>query len=617
MASSPRRPVRIANCSGYKNDPAWRMYEQASLGDVDFITGDYLAEMNMAESAEAYSAGQHEGFEATAFEGISQSLEILARKGTKVVINGGSLNPAGLAKKIHDLAKKRGLQLKIGYVSGDDLMTHFGPDLASMHENMPKHLDSANPNIHLQANTFSFLEQKSIPIVLANAYLGARAIVEGLRQGTNIIICGRVADASPVIGAAWYWHSWSSINYDSLAGALIAGHLIECSAYVTGGNFSGFTEHDLEAFLDPGFPITEIDADGSCIITKHENTGGMITTDTVTCQLLYEIQGNMYLNSDVTACLDHISILEISKNRVKVSGVTGAPPPPTTKAAIFYHGGYQSQIIVNATGYGTNKKWILFEKQVRRQLQLIGVENDFDLLEFQIVGVPETNPSSQLRSTTYCRIISEAADPDTLTFLLKAFSNISLQHFSGFHFALDIRTASPRQFLAYYPALYPQDKLEEKINLIEENGIIQSIAVGNPPAYAPLERRANSNTSNLIPLTSFGPTKRIRLGDIALARSGDKGANLNCGIFVRKDIMWPWLQNYLSREMMMQLIGDDWKDGYFLERVEFPKIRAVHFVIYGILGRGVSSSSRLDNLGKAFADYIRDKWVDVPESILL
>lgn len=194
-------------------------------------------------------------------------------------------------------------------------MAQFGSDLASMRENMPKHLDSANSDIHPQANTFSFLEKESIPIVLASAYLGARAIVEGLRQGADIIICGRVADASPVIGAAWYWHSWSATDYDSLAGALVAGHLIECSAYVTGGNYAGFTEHDLDTFIDPGFPIAEIDTDGSCIITKHEPTGGMITADTVTCQLLYEIQGNIYLNSDVAACLDHISIVEVARNR--------------------------------------------------------------------------------------------------------------------------------------------------------------------------------------------------------------------------------------------------------------------------------------------------------------
>lgn len=194
-------------------------------------------------------------------------------------------------------------------------MPDLGPDLASMHNNLPRHLDSSNSNVHLQPNTFSFLKKDSIPIVSASAYLGARAITEGLQQGADIIICGRVADASPVIGAARYWHSWADTEYDSLAGALVAGHLIECSAYVTGGNFSGFTEYDQDIFLDPGFPIAEIDADGTCVITKHDNTGGLINTDTVTCQLLYEIQGNIYLNSDVKAYLDDVSIIQMGENR--------------------------------------------------------------------------------------------------------------------------------------------------------------------------------------------------------------------------------------------------------------------------------------------------------------
>lgn len=210
-------------------------------------------------------------------------------------------------------AKAKGLKLKIGWVSGDDLRVTLGSDLSALSEK-PKHLDSPNADVHLQSNTFSFLDKKT-PIVFASAYLGARAIVAGLRQGADIIVCGRVADASPVIAAAWYWHDWDADNYDALGGALVAGHLIECSAYVTGGNFSGFTEHDLDIFVDPPFPIAEIESDGSCTITKHDGTGGMITEETVTCQLLYEIQGSIYLNSDVKACLDNIAIIQTAPNR--------------------------------------------------------------------------------------------------------------------------------------------------------------------------------------------------------------------------------------------------------------------------------------------------------------
>lgn len=213
--------------------------------------------------------------------------------------------------QIHD----RGLNLKVAYVEGDNVLPKLDAHLSGRSKSLPKHLDSPNKNVILSPDTISFAESENKQVVSANAYTGARAILKGLQLGADIIICGRVADASPVIGAAWYWHSWSDTEYDFLAGSLIAGHLIECSCYVTGANFSGFTEYPQEHFVNPGFPIAEIDADGSCVITKHEGTDGLINEDTVRCQLLYELQGNMYLNSDVKAYLDNVTVRLVGKDR--------------------------------------------------------------------------------------------------------------------------------------------------------------------------------------------------------------------------------------------------------------------------------------------------------------
>lgn len=214
--------------------------------------------------------------------------------------------------------REKKLDLKVAFVSGDDLLPVLGNDLASLKQNIPPHLDSDNPDVKLPWNILG-PESSSVPLVSANAYLGARAIVQGLRIGADIIICGRVADASPVIGAAWYWHNWNDTDYDRLAGALISGHLIECSAYVSGGNFSGFTEYDPSIFVEPGFPIAEIEGDGTCVITKHEGTGGMINEDTVKCQFLYELQGSIYLNSDVKAYLNGVKVQEVGKDRSVIS----------------------------------------------------------------------------------------------------------------------------------------------------------------------------------------------------------------------------------------------------------------------------------------------------------
>jgi hypothetical protein len=482
---------------------------------------------------------------------------------------------------------------------------------------LPQHLDSENEGVSLAQNVADLLDTKGKPIVSANAYLGARAIVKGLELGADVVICGRVADASPVIGAAWYWHRWSETDYDRLAGALVAGHLIECSAYVTGANFTGFDEYPLQTFVDLSYGIAEIADDGTAVITKHENTNGLVNEDTVKCQFLYELQGSMYLNSDVAAYTTDIKIESVGKNRVRLSNIKGHPPPPTTKLAVFYHGGYEAQILVNAAGYATKEKYQLWELQLRNALEQKGLSDKFQLLDFQILGVPEANPNSQFASTTYCRLFVQADSEAPMFGLLKAWTETGMMHFSGLHLSLDWRTAVPRSYLAFYPAVWPQDSLDEGVSVLSASGeVAQTADAGHPPQYQKLQPRDNYETEHPVDTASFGPTRPARLGDVCLARSGDKGANINFGIFVRKAEQYPWLQSFMTRSRLQELMGADWKDDFKIERMEFANILAVHFVIYGPLGRGVSSCRLLDSLGKGFADYIRDKVVDVPERFL-
>ena len=377
------RPVKIANCSGARGDPGYQMRRQATQGDVDFITGDYLAEMNLAENAEKLALGQHDGWEPTAWDGLQQTLGVLNEKRIKVVINGGALNPKGLAEKCQKLVTEKAYDLKVAYVSGDDLFEEVRTQIKKTGQ-LPRHLDEENNDITLAKNARDLLDTACNPVVSANAYLGARAIVKGLELGADIIICGRVADASPVIGAAWWWHSWKDTEYEALAGALIAGHLIECSAYVTGSNFSGFDEYPPEQLIDLPFGIAEIASDGTTVITKHDTGKGIVNEDNVKCQFLYELQGSIYLNSDVKADVKNIRIESAGKDRVKLSGAKGYPPPSTTKLAVFYRGGYESQLLLNATGYATAEKWQIYEKQIRYALAAAGVAaSDFQILDFQ------------------------------------------------------------------------------------------------------------------------------------------------------------------------------------------------------------------------------------------
>ncbi|KKO96928.1 hypothetical protein THAR02_10970 [Trichoderma harzianum] len=603
------RPVRIANCSGWHGDSAIEMYKQATLGDVDFITGDYLAEVNIANNAEAYTNGQHPGYEPTAWNGLEQSIDSIATKRIKVAINGGALNPEGLA------VAERGYDLKVSYVSGDNVLPKLGKYMPQEKSEALPHFDSANHRVTLAPEAFTFAQNEKEPreIVSANVYLGAHAIYEAFHHGADIIICGRVSDASPVIACAWYWWSWRSTDYDELAGALIAGHLIECSAYVTGGNFAGFDAFDIETFINPGFPIAEVSKDGSCVITKHPGTGGLVTVDTCKSQLVYELQGNVYLNSDVKAYLDEIQMEQVGEDRVHVHGVRGAPPPDTTKLALFYKGGYENQVLINATGSNYEQKFTLFEKQLRFCLGSESL-NALDFLEFQRIGVPAENPPTQNSGTVYLRVFAQSTKVEVVKAIMKAVGDISLRHFSGFHSSLDFRCALPRPYLAYYPALWHQSNLEEMFHMVDANGRTESFKTTRPPKFEVLSERESYDTIN--PVAFPGELRAVQLRDIALGRSGDKGANLNFGIFVNTQAKWDWLRSYLSRAKVQEMLVGDWQPEFSIERVEFPRIFAIHFVIYGILGRGVSSAKRLDGFGKGFIDYFRAKIVEAPVSIL-
>ncbi|KAI1820104.1 DUF1446-domain-containing protein [Xylaria intraflava] len=616
--SPPRRPIRIANCSGATPDPGDLMLAQATAGPVDVITGDYLAEANLASYAEAYARGKHPGYVPSAYDGLSLSLEAINQKRIKVVINGGGLNPRGLAKDVHKIVTEKEYNLKIAYVEGDNLMPIVHDILKPDSQGRLPHLDSFNDQVKLVKDTDNFLQNPNKKIVSANAYLGCRAIRRGLEQGADIIICGRVADASPVMGAAQWWHNWKDDDFDKLAGALVAGHLIECSTYGTGGNFSGFDQYTVEQLLHLGCPIAEVAENGEAVITKHEALNGFVTEEIMKCQLLYELQGNIYLNSDVKADITNVALRQVGANRVHVSGVRGYPPPPTTKLAVFYHGGWQGEHTMNATGYATKHKFDLQETQIRRQLEEWGVINDIDLLEFQRVGVPQENPRSQLASTTYLRIFVQAQSAKAVRDVHKALWYNFMQHSPGLHGTLDTRLLSnPIPFLGYFPALVSQSRIQESINLIGPNGEVEKRQVVGPPRITEeLAPREDYDPVSPRALSSFGPSKTIPFGDIVLARSGDKGANVNVGFTPRKIYdnaeVWEWLRSFLTKAKLKEMMRDDWEDWFHVERVEFPKIRAVHFVVYGALGRGVSSSARLDSLGKGYAEWLRDVHVPVP-----
>ena len=310
--------MRVANCSGFFGDRLSAAKEMVDGGPIDVLTGDWLAELTMLILHKQRLRNPEAGYAETFLLQMQQVLATCIEKGVKVVTNAGGLNPAGCAAKVRLIAAAMGLEVNVAHIDGDDLMPR---------------IDVLRPAL-TNIDTGAALTGQP---VTANAYLGGWGIATALRAGADIVVCPRVTDAALVVGAAAWWHGWVQDDWDAMAGAVVAGHVIECGTQATGGNYSWFEEiPDPTAPL--GFPIAEVAADGSSVITKHPDTGGIVNTGTVTAQLLYEIGPPDYLNPDVVARFDTIQLGEVGADRVRISGVRGRPAPTSAKVCVNLEG---------------------------------------------------------------------------------------------------------------------------------------------------------------------------------------------------------------------------------------------------------------------------------------
>jgi hypothetical protein len=337
----PAGPLRIANCSGFYGDRRSAPRELLEGGPIDVLTGDYLAELTMLILWRSRSRDPAKGYAGGFLDQMEECLGLAADRGIKVVANAGGLNPAGLADELRALAARLGLTLGVAHVEGDDLLGRL-PELQAVGEPLT-HLDTGVP-----------LAAAGVAPVTANAYLGAWGIVAALEAGADLIVCGRVADASLVVGPAAWHFGWASDDWDRLAGAVVAGHVLECGTQATGGNYAFFEE--LPDHRPPGFPIAELAADGSAVVTKHPGTGGMVSVGTVTAQLLYEIAGPAYANPDVVARFDTVRISQAGPDRVRLSGTRGEPAPDRLKVAVNYLGGFRNSMRQVLTGLDVEAK---------------------------------------------------------------------------------------------------------------------------------------------------------------------------------------------------------------------------------------------------------------------
>ncbi|MGW3347513.1 acyclic terpene utilization AtuA family protein [Nonomuraea rubra] len=559
--------LRVANCSGFYGDRLSAAREMVEGGPIDVLTGDWLAELTMLILAGNRLKGRP-GYAPTFLRQLEEVLGPCLDRGIKIVTNAGGLDPAGCADAVHDLAARLGLSPSVAYVTGDDLTGHPFP------------LVNADTGEHLTATPLT-----------ANAYLGGRPIAAALSAGADVVVTGRVTDAALVTGPGIWRYGWGPDDLDPLAGSVVAGHIIECGCQATGGNYAFF--QDVPDLAHCGFPLAELRADGSSVITKHPGTGGLVSIGTVTAQLVYELGGPRYLGPDVVARFDTITLSDDGPDRVLVSGVRGEPPPDTLKVAVNYLGGYRNTMTLVLTGLDVPAKARVAEEALWARIP----RETFDEVDVTLTD------AGLLRITVMSTDERKAG---------RAFSSAvvetGLASYPGFYGLTPPGNASP--YGVYWPVLIPAAQVHPRVFV---NG--QKLpADAGAPAPLPAPRRPDDVRRSPAPVAGARPAPEasttIPLGRIAGARSGDKGGNANLGVWTDTQARYDWLAAHLTPDTLKHLLPS--LAPYRVDRHDLPNLKALNFVIHGLLGRGVAASPRMDPQAKALGEELRARPVDVP-----
>ncbi|MFD6389165.1 acyclic terpene utilization AtuA family protein [Nocardia sp. NPDC060259] len=560
--------IRIGNCSGFYGDRLSAMREMLEGGQLDVLTGDYLAELTMLILGRDRMKDPSLGYAKTFVKQIEDCLALALEKNVQIVTNAGGLNPAGLAERLRKVAADLGLDAKIAHVEGDDLVARAGE------------LGLGQP-------------------LTANAYLGAWGIVECLNSGADIVVTGRVTDASVIVGPAAAHFGWGRTDYDALAGAVVAGHVIECSTQATGGNFAFFTE--LGDIGRPGFPIAEIRRDGSSVITKHDGTGGAVTVDTVEAQLMYEIQSARYAGPDVTTRLDSITLSQEGKDRVLISGVTGEAPPPQLKVSLNTLGGFRNEMEFILTGLDIEAKAALARRQLEAWLPAKPAE-----LSWTLARLDRPDADTEEQASALLRCVVRDPDPNKVG---RGFSSVAVElalaSYPGATFTTLPGNGAP--YGVFTPGFVDAHEVPHTAVLADGT----RVAIEPAAETAVLEPVSEPELPVDPPPSE---TTRVPLGTIALARSGDKGGDANIGVWVRTDEQWRWLVHTLTVEKLRELLPET--ADLTVTRHVLPNLRAVNFIISGLLGKGVAYQARFDPQAKGLGEWLRSRHIDMPTELL-
>ena len=582
--------IKIANCSGFYGDKLSAAKDLVDGGPIDVLTGDYLAELTMAILfGQKMQRGEDKGYVGTFLKQINQIAKSCKEKNIKIVSNAGGLNPKSMAIEIEKILKEQSIDMKVAYIDGDDLM----PTISNLKKSGEefKNIDKGKR-----------LDESGYSPLTANAYLGAWGIKEALDKGADIVVCPRVTDAAIVIGPAAWKFNWKRDNYDALAGALAAGHIIECGCQATGGNYAFFKE--VESFDNVGYPIAEIYEDGSFYVTKHPDTGGLVSTGTVTAQLLYEINSPAYVNPDVIAHFDTLKIEEVEKDKVYVSGCRGSSPPDKHKVCINLAGGFRNGMEIILTGLDIEDKAKVFTDAL---FNSVGGKKQFDEVSIQLHRTDKENPNSNEEAMASLLVSVKSKDQNLVGRLFSAkIIELALSNIPGFFAQGGVKSSGP--VIIYWPALVDSKYIKEKVHIDGEE--IEVI----PTSQLELEEIYYQKEPIKIKKIKKEDEKEIYFGEIYGTRSGDKGGCANLGVWAKNADTFAFLHDFLTVKKLKELLPD--LNQYKIERFELANINSLNFYIHDILQDGVSSNDKKDGQAKSLGEYLRAKKVKVPQSII-
>ncbi|NIB44877.1 DUF1446 domain-containing protein [Pseudomaricurvus alkylphenolicus] len=576
--------IKIANCSGFYGDKLSAALEVVEGGPIDVLTGDYLAELTMA-ILYGQKMKRNTGYVGTFLKQVKQVLKPCIEKNIKIVSNAGGLNPAAMADAVKEIAKELNLDVKVAYIDGDDL----APRMQEL---------QAEGEAFVNMDTGANLADNKNNLLTANAYLGAWGIKEALDQGADVVICPRVTDAAVVIGPAAWKFNWQRTDYDALAGALAAGHVIECGQQATGGNYAFFQE--VPSFDKPGYPIAEIEANGNFTVTKHAGTAGLVSVGTVKSQLLYEIGDPAYKNPDVIGHFDTLSIEQTGEDRVYVSGCKGSCPPPSHKVCINTLGGFRNGFEIMLTGLDIEAKAKVLTDAFFNN---IGGKEQFDDVSIELLRTDKENPQCNEEAFARLRIIAKSSDKDLVGRLFSAkMVEIALANIPGFGPMNPI--GNGESFLVYWPTLVDSQYITEYVHIDDQ------VTEVTPTSQLDLETVNHEVVAAEVPAAPTGDTVSIPFGRLFGTRSGDKGGCANVGVWATSEAAYGFLHEFLTVDRLKALMPET--ADLEVIRYDLANIHSLNFFIKGILGEGVASSVRMDAQAKTMGEYLRAKVIEVP-----